>query len=676
MAIKDSRELQLFNETKLRELEAYKDQYRKTLQEWKKFIGGRDDIDPSVVPAEVLAAWMRCRAFGMDPLKLPEKKTLTGPDLEKLLKRNRDLIEVSRPFLTTLYQFLRGSGFHVVLFDREGYLLEILGDHDQAEMMQAAGGVVGALWSERSAGHNISGTILEEKKPIRIFGSQHYIKDYHGEAGCGAPIFSPEGKLLGGITLSARNFRVNPHTLGMAVAAAYAVENDLRTRKAFDACQTAYHYQQTVMASITEAMITVDNAGVISLMNDSAKKIFSLPLTFAPRSSLAAILVKKNAALLKMIETNDCLTDQEVRIFSNQAWNDYTLTLTPIVSTEGRHIGKIIVLNEIKRARTMVAKMLGAGAVYSFADICGQNPKFLVTIEQAKMVAQNNSNVLLLGKSGTGKDIFAQAIHNASSRKDGPYVAINCGAIPRGLIASELFGHEEGAFTGSRRGGSPGKFELADGGTIFLDEIAELPLDLQTVLLRVIEDKSITRIGGKQTRKINVRIITATNKNLKEEIAKGNFREDLYYRINVFGIEMIPLCERPDDIPHLSRWFIEKFEESLGKKISHIDDQIHEAFAHYSWPGNVRELQNVIERVMSYARSDALTFDLIPGEITRTKTMPGPIGDMESPQEKEKKLIIKMMELNFDKIMIAEKLNVSRATLYRKIRKHGLSLKK
>ncbi len=676
MAAKDSIELQRFNETKLAELEHYKDKYRRTLKEWKKFIEGRNDIDGAVIPPDVLAAWIRCRTFGINPLKMPAITVLKGKALDDLLERNRTFIDVSRPFLTNLYQFLKGSRFHVVLIDREGYLLEIMGDHDQAELTRAAGGVVGALWNERSAGYNATGAIVEFRKPVQIFGSEHYIKAYHGETGCGAPIFSPEGELLGGITLNSRNFRVNPHTLGMAVAAAYAIENELKTRQAFNECQTAYRYQQTVISSIAEAMITVDNLGVISLLNAPAIKMLGLSSTRAEGMALATALEKKNATLLKLIENNDSVTDQEVRIFSRHSWNDYTLTLTPIISAQRQRIGKIIVLNEIKRARIMVTKMLGAGAAYSFDDICGRHPRFLVTVEQAKMVAQNNSNVLLLGKSGTGKDVFAQAIHNASPRGNGPYVAINCGAIPRDLIASELFGHEEGAFTGSRRGGSPGKFELADGGTIFLDEIAEMPLELQTVLLRVIEDKAITRVGGKQTRKIDVRIITATNKNLREQIEKGNFREDLFYRINVFCIEMIPLWERPDDIELLTRWFIKRYEDSLRKKITRVDDCIFEAFERYPWPGNVRELQNVVERMMSYARSNELTADLVPDEILQSGKMPEPLGDMESPREKEKKLIERMLELGFDKAMIAEKLNVSRATLYRKFKRHGIVLKK
>ena len=462
--------------------------------------------------------------------------------------------------------------------------------------------------------------------------------------------------------------------MGMAVAAANAVENELRLRKAFAECQTASNFQKTVISSIMEALIAIDRQGTISMINNEARKIFSMPSRPVEGVLLSTILGEENAALLKLIESHDSLTDREVRIFSQNGWNDYLLTVNVIASPGSQSAGKIIVFNEIKRAKTMVTKMLGASAAFRFDDICGQNPRFLVTVEQARMVARNDSNILLLGKSGTGKDIFAQAIHNASHRKKGPYVAINCGAIPRELIASELFGYEEGAFTGSRRGGNQGKFELAEGGTIFLDEIAETPLELQTALLRVIEDKSVTRIGGKQTRQINVRIIAATNKNLREEMAKGNFREDLYYRINVFNIELLPLHERPDDIPLLAHWFIKKYEAILGKHISRIDERIMEAFLHYPWPGNVREMQNVIERMMNFAHSSELTFDLVPAEIVKTRTAPVQMTDLESPAENEKKAIMKLLALHFQRNKIAEKMNMSRATLYRKIRKYGLSI--
>lgn len=671
-----SKELQSFNETKLKELEFYKQLYWSTYEQWLAFVNGAAFVDNEVIPEEVLNAWCRCRKMGIDPLKLPEKKILTGSDLESLLFQNKEFMKISRPFLFDLYRFLEGSGFYVVLFDSNGYLLEILGDHDMADVMQITGGVVGALWEEASAGHNVAGAVIKEKKPIQIFGSQHYIRAYHGETGSGAPIFSPDGRLLGGITTSARNSRFNPHTLGMVVAAAHAVENELRSRQALIDRQKAYQFQESVIASIMEAMLAVDKNGIVSLINEPAARLFGMVHSGVKGIMLKSLLKGKNAPLFQLIQHTERMTDKEIRIYSNGLWNDYTVTITPILSEENKSIGKIIVLNEMRRAKTMVTTMLGARAVYQFRDICGQDPRFLITMEQAKMIAGNDSNVLLLGKSGTGKDIFAQAIHNASHRSKGPYVAINCGAIPRDLLASELFGHEEGAFTGARQGGHQGKFELADGGTIFLDEIAELPLELQTVLLRVIEDKLVTRIGGKQTRKIDVRIITATNKNLREEIEKGNFREDLFYRINVFNIEMIPLCERPGDIALLTHWFIKKFEDKLGKQIRHVDQRVIEAFSRYPWPGNVRELQNVIERMMNFAGTGELPYSLIPEEIGSTGPVIDNIEILESPEKKEKQLISRMLDLNFKKTQIAERLHISRATLYRKIRKYNLQGKK
>jgi transcriptional regulator with PAS, ATPase and Fis domain len=233
--------------------------------------------------------------------------------------------------------------------------------------------------------------------------------------------------------------------------------------------------------------------------------MFSLQYKRVEGKHIRSIFGIQNERFLNLLNRSEALTDAEVRIALNDESNDYTLTSNPILSLNGEMIGKILILNEIKRAKTLVTKMIGARASLRFEDICGQNPRFLETINQAKMVSQSNSSILLLGKSGTGKDIIARP-YTTPPRQNGPYVAINCAAIPRDLITSELFGHMEGSFTGSRRGGSQGKFELADGGTIFLDEIAETPLELQAVLLRVIEDKSVMRIGGEKVRPVDVRI--------------------------------------------------------------------------------------------------------------------------------------------------------------------------
>lgn len=659
----------------------YEDRYKRTYLEWKKYIKGADHVDPAIVPEEVLESWHRCRLLNVDPLGKPNHKILTGNNLQKLLSDNKEFISISKPFLVNLYRFVKGSRFVVGLFDREGYVLDIMQDNDEAiEENLNMQWLPGVRWDEKCAGNNAAGTVLASKKPIRIFGTQHYNKTFHKLTVSSAPIFNPEGELIGGITLSAFYYGTNPHTLGMAVAAAQAIENELRAQKALTECKAAfaeteiaYSLQKTVIESIPEALVAINGKGYISIINDKARDKFYLKDRNIEGKHIRNISGEINHRFLSMIETDEPFTDAEVRIFHKNGYNDYTLTCNPIRTPTGKIMGKILIFSEIKRIKTLVTRMIGAKANIRFEDICGRNPRFQMTLEQARLISQSSSNALLLGESGTGKDIFAQAIHNASQRKDGPYVAINCAAIPRDLITSELFGYSEGAFTGSRRGGNQGKFELADGGTIFLDEIAETPLELQAVLLRVIEDKSIIRIGGSRVRPVDTRIIAATNKDLLEEVRKGNFRKDLYYRLNVFTIHMLPLTERLDDIPLLVDVFMKKYGKTLGKNISPLDEKIMEAFMRYSWPGNVRELQNVIERMMNYARSDELTTDLIPSEILNTRHATGSDMEMESPGDTERKLISRMLSLKFRKKQIAERMNISRTTLFRKMKEYRLS---
>lgn len=240
----------------------------------------------------------------------------------------------------------------------------------------------------------------------------------------------------------------------------------------------------------------------------------------------------------------------------------------------------------------------------------------------------------------------------------------------RDLITSELFGYSDGAFTGSRKGGSQGKFELADGGTIFLDEIGEIPLELQAALLRVIEDKSITRIGGTKVTTIDVRIIAATNKNLKEEVRKGKFREDLYYRLNVFAIRMVPLREKKDDIPLLVDCFVRNISGAMGKVIKTIEKDVLEKFINFQWPGNIRELQNVLETMINIAHASRLTANLLPSEIADERFMEDTDYGIEPVSKIERKLMMKMLKLNVTKKEIAKQMGISRSTLYRKLDKY------
>jgi len=247
----------------------------------------------------------------------------------------------------------------------------------------------------------------------------------------------------------------------------------------------------------------------------------------------------------------------------------------------------------------------------TFDDILTRNQKMQKMIEFAKRIARSNSTVLLRGASGTGKEIFARAIHQGSDRS-GHFVAINCGAIPETLLESEFFGYDGGAFTGAKREGKPGKFELADGGTIFLDEVGTMPLHLQTKLLRVLEEHRVDRLGGKQSFPVDVRIISATNENLEDLVKDGHFREDLYFRLNVIPIAIPPLRERPEDIEMLGTHYLKQYSKRLGKNIFKISDELQRWLINYSWPGNIRELSNIIEYAVNVEDDDILTLSSLP----------------------------------------------------------------
>lgn len=662
-------------------IEAWEQFGKATFREWKKFARNTGTIDTTVVPQMILESWQRSRAYGLDPFGILENKVLTGPELERLFEENRLLIDISQPFLNRLYQSMKTTSFTVTLSDRKGYILQVMQHEMHRELHNQFNWHPGALWTEGCCGTNAVGTLLEHPRPFQLIGAQHYLQLFHFITTSSSPILDPEGNIIGGITILALLFAAHPHTLGMAIAAAQAIENELRVQKALKRLQKAFHdadvaygLQKAIVSSVPEALIAVDNEGKITAINTRAQKLFGLEDRVVTGGRLDNVFpAETNRDFWHLIDHRESFSDREVRIHAANGPADFTLTCNSIYSSGGAIAGKVFIFSEIQRIKSLVNKYAGAKANLKFSDIHGRDERFRRLIDEAHVISKSPSNVLLLGESGTGKDILAQAIHNASPRRNGPYVAINCAAIPRDLIASELFGHAEGAFTGSRRGGNQGKFEMADGGTIFLDEIAETPLEIQGVLLRVIEDKCVIRIGSNQIRLVDVRIICATNKDLVEEVGRGNFRRDLYYRLNVFNVDLPPLRDRKDDIPLLTHEFIKKFSAALGKNITAVDEEVMDAFVSYSWPGNVRELQNVLERMVNYASSDRLTANLLPLEIAGIDRASLRHFDLESPDEKEKKLIRHMLALKYSKARIASELNVSRATLFRRMKKYGLT---
>ena len=326
-----------------------------------------------------------------------------------------------------------------------------------------------------------------------------------------------------------------------------------------------------------------------------------------------------------------------------------------------------------------------ATAKYQFADIIGENIKLRNAVFVAKRAAETDTRILLQGASGTGKEVFAQAIHNWSFRKDGPFVPINCGAIPNGLLESELFGYVKGAFTGANREGQIGKFEYAKGGTLFLDEIGEMSFDMQAKLLRVLEEKKLCRVGGNKLIDLDVRIIAATNRDLRAMVQDNKFRDDLYYRLSVVTIYIPPLKQRKDDLPHLINYFLYTTGKKLNRNIKRIEPDAEAILNNYHWPGNIRELENVIERAILLSDGDVICKEQFPSSLLEKATVqieeviPATVvesyGEYFDLKEIEKTTIKKAVNYTRGNISkAADLLGISRNTLHRKIKTYKLRI--
>jgi transcriptional regulator with PAS, ATPase and Fis domain len=348
-------------------------------------------------------------------------------------------------------------------------------------------------------------------------------------------------------------------------------------------------------------------------------------------------------------------------------------TIRPIYDSSHKVGGYIIKFDEINRIRKLVNEMAGSHALFTLRDILGASSAIQQAKKFAMKAARSRSSVLIIGETGTGKELFAQAIHNQSDRRERPFVTINCGAIPRELLESELFGYVEGAFTGAAKGGRPGKFELANGGTVFLDEIGDMPIDMQVKMLRVLQSGEVIRIGEHKPHSVDVRIVAATNVDIRQSYLRGSFRQDLFYRLNVFPITIPPLRERPEDIILLARHFLERRRRMLNSPVSGFTPRAESLLLKYNWPGNVRELENVVERLLNivdeqHIRREHLAFLKVKMGRALMTSQQGAL-----LEGSERQTIIDAMQAIGHNIALASRmLGVSRPTLYRKLKKYNL----
>ena len=649
------------------EIELIKLQFEEHKNIWSNFVN-KKIISGKIRPI-IKTLWLECDKLDLSPFSSINQHIISTDDYLEIRSKNINLIEAGVPIMNEFYNYVLKNGFLVILADQMSNILEVVGDRTIIEQAKKINLRPGVCWDGQTVGPNGIGTTLHLGEPFSIYGYEHYVSYLHNWMCFGAPIHSLNRHIVGAICILCPHAKPkdNQAMANISILMANSIERQRIELKKGRSYQFGDYYKKTVFDTIEEGVLTVSTKGQIIVLNKMAAQFLGLKSTKYKDMMLSEVIDRRNKYIIEISQGRRFPTEEEVMIYRHDS------TLRCLISAkqiEGDIKGVLLVFKELKKAREIAQRMVGAKAKISFEDLIGKDSNFNKMIDHAKAIAVSSSNVLLLGESGTGKDVFAQAIHNASPRRRGPFVAINCAATPRDLLAGELFGYEEGAFTGARRGGNPGKFELADGGTIFLDEIGEMSPESQVLLLRVLEEKKVIRIGGKEIIPVDVRVIAATNKDLSTACIQGDFRYDLYYRLNVISLKLIPLRERPDDIELLIRHFIDKFNQQLGKSVREIDQLVLDKLIRYSWPGNIRELQNVIERAINIVNGPALTMDLLPDGFNERKIMPF---IRLTSEEQEVTKIRNLLEVHQGNISrIAKKLGISRSTLYRKIYKYRL----
>ena len=638
------------------------------LRAWQQFVEqGTCDLH-SIDPA-VLRSWQRCRQAGVDPYNSSVPISLTGDALLELQRAHFDQIAIGRPFMEDIYQFVGERGVLVYITDKDLCILDSVGDPSLHELLNCKGVCCGVRLAEELIGTNAASLALSEGIPVQVAGPEHYCVPFHIFTDTAAPIHSPTGEMLGVLGIFALESDGHPHTLGIAMAAAKAIENQLQADLSLSEAHRHLSELNVALQSMSKGILFLSPDGQVTNINAQAGDILGVPYRQAmgrSLSSLISIPAEVETAIVRQVS----MAEEEV-VFHTPNGPRSCLLSIDVLREGNRLLGFIFTLEHTDKVRRLVHRMVGARAHFTFDDILGQDAEMQRVLRYARIAAQGDSNVLLLGESGTGKEMFAQAIHNGGRRADGPFIAINCAAIPRELMASELFGYE-GAFAGSGKG-RPGKFELANGGTIFFDNVDSLPLDMQAALLRVIDTKEITRLGGMRVIPLDVRVIAASNNvDLIREVQQGHFRADLFYRLHVLTLTIPPLRERGNDILLLTAHLVEKFARRMKKTVT-ISPGALALLQSYHWPGNVRELENVLERAMHVVEGNELTVEHLPKEL-RMATIGGADTTILTLQEAERQAIIRAGRvLRGNVTKMAEALGIGRTTLWRKMRSYNLS---
>ncbi len=640
------------------------------------------DINPLIT-----SSWIRSRKFKVDPFYESIDSRLNHEAFSEKEREHQMLIETTRPLMEAFKKIALSSSYMLALIEREGILILAQGNLNSS--MTALSGRAGSDWSEDVRGTNGHSLCIQSGRPVQLLGPLAYSEIFRDFIGYAAPIRDKNGEILATINFAQpitdkpweKKFQIlSSHTLGLIIAMALAIENKFQLEKSYKILSSTHKRLESTLEIIDEGIIAIDKEGQILNINEEGNRI----LERRKGGELPNICdyLGKKSSLISMVNSGESGSLEESIIVNNKT-SDYLMNVNIIYALNTAEVdGAVLRLNHMDKINYLANSRLGQVPIYHFEDLIGKSSEFLEAIQLAKNFAQSSENILLIGESGTGKELFAQAIHN-ESRPQKPFIVVNCAAIPRSLLESELFGYEKGSFTGADRNGKPGKIELASGGTLFLDEIGDMPIELQAILLRVLQDKQVVRIGGQHSKKVDFRLIAATNKELNKLMNENYFREDLFYRLSVLSVQIPPLRKRKGDVDILSQYFLDAYCRKMGieKKIC---SETFEVLRKYKWPGNVRQLENAIIYAINAANENIIKPGTLPASLL-SDMLNENIADNEvlldekqgsTIRDYERRAIMEALAIKNNNVSeAASLLNIARSTLYKKIKRYNIKYK-
>jgi transcriptional regulator of acetoin/glycerol metabolism len=630
------------------------------------FLAGKATGLERLRPA-IRESWQRCYRLRVDPNLQTIPLILPADELERE-QEGTELISVAAPVFATISTALESERFLLGVSDRQGQLLHLNGHAALLQQARTINAVPGGTLAEDQVGTTIANIVLSHGQADYVLWNEHYCHTFHQWASLGAPIHHPLTHEVIGVAMIGGEEPNRFFTKEMLERLVQRLEQllhheELRRRVAL---LDAYH--RLVLRYPQDIVLALDSRGHICGASSLAAQLVHTPHALLD-TSLLRVPGLYVQGLRPLSQMNN---DESYELLVTAAERDLIFRATAIPVPGQRHpVGTIIILPYARPPRHSRALTPASSwrARYTFADLIGKAPAFQECLDLAHQAAQHDFPVLLLGESGSGKELLAQAIHSASSRRLGPFITVNCGVANDELLATELFGYIEGAFTDAAKGGRKGKLELAHDGTLFLDEVDAMSPKMQVSLLRVLEERTVTRVGAERPVAVNIRVIAASNEDLKMATSQKRFRLDLYHRLCVVLIRIPSLRERTNDLPILSRHLLAQ----LGFSGLRLSNDALALLRRYHWPGNIRELRNVLLRSAQHATGTLVTLQDIPQEITVAATTPSTVPH-GSLHVSEQELILRVLaDTHGNMQQAAARLGIHQSTLYRKLKRYGLS---